>query len=152
MGARPHERRDGGGSQGHGTGAAALWLEGRDGHHLERPRHRVDLAALFWGHRMTAHRSPWTITALMSAATFTSMFALTTLMDSQSWLRTVLLVLLVVTAANAGVRAVTRSRFLPTAAALGAAIIVMVPLFAVDELGEKHLLSTPSAIGDLWQA
>jgi len=101
---------------------------------------------------MSGQRTPWTVTALMAAATFTSMFALTTLMDSQSWLRTVLLVLLVVTAADAAVRAVTRSRFLPTAAALGAAIIVMVPLFAVDELGGKHLLPTPSALGDLWQA
>jgi len=101
---------------------------------------------------MTTARTPWTVTALMALGTFFSMFALSTLLEGAGWLRTVALVLLIVTAANLGVRAATRSRFLPTFATIAAAIFTMVPLFAVDEEGQGYLLPTPSAIGDLWQA
>ena len=101
---------------------------------------------------MNSARTPWSVTALMALGTFVSMFALTTLIEGRGWLRTVALVLLISTAANLGVRAVSRSRILPTLAALAGAVVVMVPLFAVDELGGGHLLPTPAALGDLWQA
>ena len=101
---------------------------------------------------MTTTRTPWTVTVLMAVGTYAAMFAMTTLVEDGSWLRTVFLVLLLVTGADLAVRAATRSRFLPTLAALVAAVVVMIPLFAVDETGAKRLLPTPSAIGDLWQA
>ena len=101
---------------------------------------------------MTTSRTPWTVTVLMAIGTYAAMFAMTTLVEDGSWLRTVFFVLLLVTGADLAVRAATRSRFLPTLAALVAAVVVMIPLFAVDETGAKRLLPTPSAIGDLWQA
>src|SRR3954447_2222933 len=101
---------------------------------------------------MTTTRTPWTVTVLMAIGTYSAMFALTTLVEDGSWLRTVFLVLLLVTGADLAVRAATRSRFLPSLAALVAAVVVMIPLFAVDETGAERLLPTPSAIGDLWQA
>ncbi|MES1170973.1 MAG: hypothetical protein ABUL56_01285, partial [Actinomycetota bacterium] len=63
---------------------------------------------------MNSARTPWSVTALMALGTFVSMFALTTLIEGRGWLRTVALVLLISTAANLGVRAVSRSRILPT--------------------------------------
>ncbi len=101
---------------------------------------------------MTTTRTPWTVTALMALGTFVSMFALTTLIEDRAWLRAVFLVLALVTTANLLTRAATRSRFLPTLASLVTAIVVMIPLFAVDQDGVRDLLPTPSAIGDLWQA
>ncbi|MGC4175781.1 transglutaminaseTgpA domain-containing protein [Demequina sp.] len=99
---------------------------------------------------MNSTRTPWTVTALMGLGTFLAMLALTTLIDGAGWLRTVLFVLVVVCGVDLAVRAASRSRFLPSAAAIGAAIIVMVPLFALKEDGGKHLLPTPAALGALW--
>ena len=101
---------------------------------------------------MTATRTPWSVTVLMALGTYVAMFAMTTLVEGSQWLRTVLFVLALVTAADLATRAATRSRLLPTLAALVTAVVVMIPLFAVDDSGAKRLLPTPSAIGDLWQA
>jgi transglutaminase-like putative cysteine protease len=101
---------------------------------------------------MSSSRSPWSVTALMAVGAFTSMFALSTLIEGAAWMRTVALILLVAAGTSIGVRALSRSRFLPTLAALAATVVVMIPLFAVSEEGARHLLPTPSAIGDLWQA
>lgn len=101
---------------------------------------------------MSSSRSPWSVTALVALGSFTSMFALSTLIEGGGWLRTVAMILLVSAGASIGVRALSRSRFLPTLAALAGAVVVMVPLFAVSEEGTGHLLPTPSAIGDLWRA
>jgi len=95
---------------------------------------------------MTTARTPWIVTALMALGTYTSMFAVSTLVSSGGWLRTVFVVLAVTMTASLVVRALSRSRFLPTLAAAVVAIIVMVPLFAVDEEGNNSL-----SITDLWR-
>jgi hypothetical protein len=101
---------------------------------------------------MSAPRTPWTVTALMALGTFVSMFALSTLIDGYGWMSTVAFVLVIACAASLAVRAASRSRVLPTAAALVASIVVMVPLFSTDEEGRKHVLPTPSGLVDLWHA
>jgi len=101
---------------------------------------------------MTATRTPWTVTALMAIATVVAMLALSTLLEGAGWMRTVSFVLALSCGADLAVRAASRSKFLPSLAALGAAVLAMVPLFATREDGTKHLLPTPSAIADLWHA
>jgi len=95
---------------------------------------------------MTTARTPWIVTVLMALGTFVSMLALSTLVSGGAWLRTVFVVLVVTAAASLVVRAVSRSRVLPTLAASVVAVIVMVPLFSVAEDGTKSL-----SLGDLWR-
>ena len=101
---------------------------------------------------MNTSRAPWSVTVLMAVGTLVAMLALSTLLDGGGWLRTVAFVLAISCATDLAVRAASRSRFLPTIAALAAAVIAMIPLFAVREDGSKHLLPTPSALADLWHA
>ena len=100
---------------------------------------------------MTTGRAPWSVTVLMAVGTLLSMLALSALIEGGGWLRTVAFVIAISCAADLAVRAASRSRFLPSAAALAAAIVAMIPLFSVNEEGGKHLLPTPSALGDLWR-
>jgi len=88
----------------------------------------------------------------MAIATLVAMLALSTLLEGAGWLRTVAFVLALACGADLAVRAASRSKFLPSLAGLAAAIVAMVPLFAVREDGSKHLLPTPSAMADLWHA
>jgi transglutaminase-like putative cysteine protease len=101
---------------------------------------------------MSTTRAPWSVTVLMAVGTLVAMLALSTLLDGGGWLRTVAFVIAISCAADLAVRAATRSRFLPSAAALVAAVFAMIPLFAIKEDGTKHLLPTPSAVTDLWHA
>ncbi|MCR6711251.1 MAG: DUF3488 and transglutaminase-like domain-containing protein [Demequina sp.] len=101
---------------------------------------------------MNTSRAPWSVTVLMAVGTLVAMLALSTLLEGGGWLRTVAFVIAISCAADLVVRAASRSRFLPSIAALAAAVIAMIPLFAVREDGSKHLLPTPSALGALWDA
>lgn len=100
---------------------------------------------------MNATRTPWFVSVLIAFGTFFAMFALSTLIDGSGWLRTQFFVLAICAGTAIGVRAVSRSRLLPTAAALVVAIIVAVPMFAENEEGKKHLLPTPGSLADLWR-
>lgn len=101
---------------------------------------------------MNAPRPTWLVTALMAAAVYFSVYALTPLVSTTAWTRAVALTLMVSAAAVIAVRVWSRSRVLPTLAGAGAAIVAMVPLFAVTPEGEELVLPTPSALGALWQA
>src|SRR3954452_19402043 len=128
MGHGAHHRSHGGRRAGYGARLASFRVARDNRVRNQRPRVRLDRAAFRRGHRMTTTRTPWTVTVLMAIGTYAAMFAMSTLVDGSSWLRTVFFVLLLVTGADLAVRAATRSRLLPTLAALVAAVVVMIPL------------------------
>ncbi|MFN3865328.1 MAG: transglutaminaseTgpA domain-containing protein [Demequina sp.] len=102
---------------------------------------------------MTARaRSPWLATPLIAVAAFLGVFGLGVMIELGAWLRGVALVLAITTIAVVVTRVAVRSRALPTLAGAIAAIVTMVPLFAVTELGEARALPTPSALRDLGAA
>ena len=97
-------------------------------------------------------RSPWIVTALTATTTFFGIFALSSLVASGAWMRTVAAVLLVTAASVIAARMAVRSRIVPTLVGVGVSVVVMIPLFAVDDEGVRKLLPTPSGIGALIRA
>ncbi|MDN4479530.1 DUF3488 and transglutaminase-like domain-containing protein [Demequina muriae] len=99
-----------------------------------------------------AARSPWLATPLIAVATFLGVFGLGVMIELGSWLRTVAFVLAVATLTVVVTRVLSRSRALPTLTGAIAAIVTMVPLFAVSEDGQSRALPTPGALRDLGSA
>ncbi|WP_062134672.1 transglutaminase family protein [Demequina aestuarii] len=99
-----------------------------------------------------AARSPWLATPLVAVATFLGVFGLGVMIELGSWLRTVAFVLAVATLTVVVTRLLSRSRALPTLTGAIAAILTMVPLFAVSEDGQSRTLPTPGALRDLGSA
>lgn len=101
---------------------------------------------------MTPRQPTWLVTALMALASFLGVFALSSVIATMDWTRTVAIVVLITAVAVAATRVWSRSKWLPTLVGLVTAVVIMVPTFAVDEDGSRRALPTPSAVMDLWAA
>lgn len=93
--------------------------------------------------------APWIATGLIAIAAFLGVLGLEVMIELGDWLRTPLVLLVITTAAVVITRLIVRQRTLPTLVGAAVAVVAMVPAFATSDEGQRHLLPTPGALGDL---
>lgn len=93
--------------------------------------------------------APWLATVLIAAAAFLGIMGLEVMIELGEWLRTCVVLLLITTIAVVVTRLIARQRTLPSLVGAVVAVVAMVPAFAVSDDGQRHLLPTPRALGDL---
>lgn len=91
-------------------------------------------------------RAPWYATPIVALSVLVGLHGLVDMVEYSGWVWTAAGLLGVVALCVAVTRMLSRSRFLPTAVGLVAAVLVAAPAFAVAEDGSRFTLPTPSAL------
>ena len=98
---------------------------------------------------MRSSRAPYLATPLIAVVSFTSVWALSDMVQIGSWVSTTALLLIVVALSVLLTRVASRSKVAPTLVGIVASVLVLVPTYARGEEGQGFLLPTPSALSAL---
>ncbi|MCB2413753.1 DUF3488 and transglutaminase-like domain-containing protein [Demequina sp. TTPB684] len=99
--------------------------------------------------RATAARSPWYATPVVAIGILLGLNGFSTMVTWGSWFPTVVGLVSIVAVLIVVTRLISRSRFLPTLVGATVALLVSMPTFARDDVGNPRLLPTPSALRNL---